>query len=282
MSTDIPGLTFVNAPAAPETFNVLLWAPAKQGKSAGAATAPGPIMWVNAEGGGALGFARKVAADRGTQILEVEVSVSDRNAGQILDQVYRHVHKGVEPRPRTVVVDTVGKLRDALVEQFVDKGSAKSLKQYGVVSDKLGGFIRAMRDLPVNLILLAHADFSEDAEDGRVVRPLIGGKLTETIPGEVDVVAYVSPLKTDDGIEYFAQLVDGKGRTGLGDRSGGLADERGIRRLDLSEWLEAYRAALTPAADADVPFVEKEADLDADPDAPGGQFDLDEARAEAA
>jgi hypothetical protein len=280
--TDVPGLTFVHAPAAPETFNVLLWAPPKQGKSAGAATAPGPIMWINAEGGGALGFARKVAADRGTTILEVEVRVADRDAAHILDEVYRHVRNGIDPQPRTVVVDTVGKLRDALVEQFVDKGSAKSLKQYGVVSDKLGGFIRAMRDLPVNLILLAHADYSEDAEDGRVVRPLIGGKLTETIPGEVDVVAYVSPLKTDDGIGYFAQLVDGKGRTGLGDRSGGLADERGIRRLDLSEWLATYAAALTPD-ESDIPIdPEPPADAGIGPDDPGGQFDLDDAQAEAA
>jgi hypothetical protein len=47
-------------------------------------------------------------------------------------------------------------------------------------------------------------------------------------------------------------------------------------------WLDSRDPEPVSDIPSDVPFVEKEADLDADPDAPGGQFDLDEARAEAA
>jgi hypothetical protein len=254
VSSDIPtGLTFVQAPPAPTTANFLLWGQPKSGKSTAAATAPGPILWINAEGPGALGYARKTAKERGTEVLEVLVDKRQRNAAQVLEEVYRHVRSGEDPQPATVVVDTLGKLRDALIEQFVDKGSAKSLKQYGEVADKLGGFVNSLRDLPVNVVLIAHAEVNEDAEDGRVVLPLIGGKLTETIPGEVDVVAYCAPLRTEAGVRYFGQLVEGKGRTGLGDRSGSLADDRGIRELDLSEWLSTYTAALTPD-DSDLPF----------------------------
>lgn len=247
--TDTPaGLVFVDAPAAPDTFNVLLWGHPKSGKSTAAATAPGPILWVNAEGSGALGFARKTAAERGSQILEVAIDKTKRNAASVLDQVYRHVRDGADPQPKTVVVDTLAKVRDALIAEMVVPGAKNSLQQFGKVADYLGGFILAMRDLPVNLILLAHVDKSDDAENGRVMLPLIGGKLTETIPGEVDVVAYTAAVKSDDATRYYGQLIDGNGRAGLGDRSGGLADERGIRELDMSEWLTTYRAALATGA----------------------------------
>lgn len=257
--SDVPtGIGAFLAPQrkAPETFNVLLYAPAKSGKSTAAATAPGPILWINAEGSGALGYARKTAAERGTAIHEIVVNKKARNATHVLDEVYRHLRDGDEPRVRTVVVDTVGKLRDALVEQLVDKTSKSSLKQYGDVADKLGGFINALRDMPVNFVLIAHADVHEDDEEGRLVVPLIGGKLTETVPGEVDVVAYCGTLKTEEGVRYVGQLVEGRGRQHLGDRSGALAGDRGFRELDLSEWLEAYREALTPAAEdtSDLPF----------------------------
>lgn len=250
--TDLPTLSFVQAPPAPATFNVLLYGQPKSGKSTAAATAPGPILWINAEGPGALGYARKTAAQRGTIIHEV---VIDRHQpSQVLDTVYLHVRDHQDPQPRTVVVDTLAKVRDALVAQLVVPGSKNSLQQYGKVAEKLGGFVNAMRDLPVNLVLLAHVDMSDSPEDGRVILPLIGGKLTEIIPGEVDVVAYTSALKTDEGTRYFGQLTEGRGRTALGDRSGSLADERGIRELDLTEWLGVYRRALTPDG-SDVPFA---------------------------
>lgn len=273
--TDLPTLLFVPPAAAPQTFNVLLYGKPKSGKSTAAATAPGPILWVNAEGGGALGYARKVAAERGTQVHEVAVPVKGGNPAQILAAVYLHLRDGTEPVVRTVVVDTVAKVRDALVAQFVVKGSKQSLPQYGQVADKLGGFILALRDLPINLILLAHVD-QKDSEDGRTVDPLIGGQLTEKIPGEVDVVAYTSMHEDEDGVRrYYGQLVEGRGRQ-AGDRSGALAGDRGIRELDLTEWLGAYRAALTPD-ESDLPWTEEDGEVvDAE-----AQLDLDEARAAA-
>lgn len=267
MADTVTPLAFVDAPPAPQTFNVLLWGQPKSGKSTAAATAPGPILWLNAEGPGALGYARKTAAARGTQVHEVVIS-KQVPASSILDNVYLHVREGREPVVQTVVVDTLAKVRDALIAQFVQPGSKSSLQQYGKVADKLGGFVNALRDLPVNVVLLAHADVNNDAEDGRVALPLIGGKLTETIPGEVDVVAYCSPARDEDGvIRYYGQLVEAKGRTGLGDRSGAIADDRGIRELDLSEWLTLYRLGLT-ADDSDLPFGEAAGDPapDDDPD----------------
>lgn len=288
--SEIPtGLTFVKAASAPETFNVLLYGRPKSGKSTAAATAPGPILWVNAEGPGALGYARKIAGSRGTRIDEIEFSV-ERDPVGTLEEVYKYLRSDQSDH-RTVVVDTLAKVRDVLVAKLVVKGSKQSLPQYGQVADKLGGFILALRDLPVNLVLLAHVDVKDDPTEGRIVDPLIGGALTEKIPGEVDVVAYTAVIEEDGQRRYFGQLVEGKGRLG-GDRSGSLADARGIRELDLSEWLGAYRAGLTPD-ESDLPEGLRSEDeavaavidgfdaTEVEPDGPGGEFDMDDARAEA-
>lgn len=253
--SDLPAtLMFAPAPTVPTTFNVLLFGKPKSGKSTAAATAPGPILWVNAEGPGALGYARKVAAQRNTVIHEVMIGnkAVTPNPAAILEAVYKHVRDGAEPQVQTVVIDTLAKVRDALIAQIVVKSSKNSLPQYGEVADKLGGFINALRDLPVNLVLLAHVDV-KDGEDGRIVDPLIGGALTEKVPGEVDVVSYTLAVPDETGgHRYYGQVVEGRGRT-CGDRSGGLAADGSIRELDLSEWLETYRAALTPD-DSDLPF----------------------------
>lgn len=250
---DVPtGLNFIEESIAPEHFNVLLYGPPGSGKSTAAATAPGPILWLNAEGGNALAFARKVARERGTSIFEVRIDAKNRTPGvkQTLDEAYLHVKNGRAPEPQTVVVDTVGKLREALAEQIAGKGHP-TIQQWGDISQALGGFVKALRDLPVNLILLAHEDVSDDADAGRIVRPMIGGKQTELIPGEVDVVAYCGAVRGDDGtVRYVAQLVESKGRRAK-DRSGGLGN---TRDLDLSEWLSTFRSALGAEP---VPWEEK-------------------------
>jgi hypothetical protein len=243
MSSDVPtGLMFEAAPEAPETANFLLYGPPKSGKSTAAATAPGPVLWVSAEGPGALAYARKVANQRGTDILEVRIG-RQTDARDTLREVIKHVRDERDPQPKTVVVDTIAKVREALIRQIVVPGAKNSIQQFGEVARILREFVQTMRDLPINLVLIAHQDV-QDAEGERIVRALIGGALTEEIPGEVDVIAYTHSFKDEQSGErrYVGQLVEAKGRI-AGDRSGGLGP---VRDLDLSEWLEVYRAALTP------------------------------------
>jgi hypothetical protein len=260
VSDDLPGLTFVNAPPVPDTANTLLYGPPKSGKSTAAATAPGPILWVSAEGPGALAYARKTARERGTEILEVRID-RQTDARHVLREVIRHVRDQQEPQPRTVVVDTLAKVREALIRQIVVVGAKNSIQQFGEVARILREFIQTMRDLPVNLVLIAHQDVA-DADGDRIVRPLIGGALTEEIPGEVDIIAYTHSFKDEDTGDrrYVGQLVEAKGRI-AGDRSGGLGP---VRPLDLSEWLVAYRAALAPSDEGEVIVVGGGDEEDAD------------------
>jgi len=282
--TDLPApLMFASVPPVPTTFNVLAFGPPGSGKSTFAATAPGPVLWVNAEGGGALSYARKTATQRGTTIHEVRLDPLIPVRSTLL-QVVKHLRSGTEPVARTVVVDTLGKTRDMLVDQIVEKGTRNSLPQYGQVADILGKFVGVLRDLDVNVVLIAHEDVADGDQGDRIVRPLIGGQLTEKIPGEVDVVTYCGVVRDDSAgtVRYVGQLVEGRGRRAK-DRSGGLGTSRD---LDLSEWLIAYRAALTPDT-SDLPFTDEAgADTDdTDADARDAEveaaLDLDDARAEA-
>lgn len=247
--TDIPALIFVDEPPIPQTFNVLLYGPAKSGKSTAAATAPSPIIWISAEGPGALAYARKTATERDTEINEVRVRRGD-DTRELLRNVVQHVRSRAEPVPATVVIDTIAKVRERLIGEIVVPGASNSIQQFGEVARILREFIEIMRDEPVNLIIVAHHDPS-DVDGQRIVQPLIGGALTQVIPGEVDVIAYTHSFKDEQSGErrYVGQLVEAKGRI-AGDRSGGLG---AVRDLDLTEWLAAYQAALKPD-ESDLPW----------------------------
>lgn len=249
-TSDVPALTFAQAPAAPETFNLLAYGPPGSGKTTAAATLHplGPILWVNAEGAGALAYGRKVAGNQ--NILEVRIEQREGfDTAATLREVIRYVRGNETPRPATVVIDTLGKLREALIRQFVVPGAKNTLQQFGEVAKILAGTIQVLRDEPVNLVLLAH-EHVEDADGERIVRPLIGGALTDTIPGEVDVMTYTSRVHGDDGEQFLGQLVDARGRR-TKDRSGALGP---FRPLDFAAWLADYRAALAAEDLGDIPF----------------------------
>lgn len=258
--SDTGSLIFELPPETPDTFNVLLYGAPKSGKTTAAATAPGPILWVNAEGPGALGYARKVAGQRANTIMEVRIARTTEDVRETLREIIRFVRRDEMPdgfqHPKTVVVDTIAKLREALIRQIVVPGAKNSIQQFGEVARILREFVQTLRDEPVNLVLIAHQDVA-DSDGDRIVRPLIGGALTEEIPGEVDVIAYTHSYKDEETGErrYVGQLVEAKGRI-AGDRSGGLGS---VRDLDLSEWLGAYRAALSN--DDDLPFAPEQETL---------------------
>jgi hypothetical protein len=239
-------LVFIDEAEVPETFNVLLYGETGAGKSTAAATAPGPIMWVNAEGRGALAYPRKIARALGTKIYEAPIprGVSPR---PILREVIEHVRYGKEPIVKTVVVDTVAKVRDGLIRDMVTPGAKNTIQQFGDVAKVLEEFVVIMRDQPVNLILLCHEEVN-DVEGERIVQPLIGGALTAKIPGDMDVMAYCGVTRDPEtgDVRYLGQLVAGKGRRAK-DRSGGIGQ---VQPLNLTLWLATYRAALTVVDDS--------------------------------
>lgn len=218
-------LEFVTPKEVAPTINIGLYGPGGTGKSVGACSAPGPILYGNAEGETALLYARGLYGDE--KIHEVPVTCAAD-----LDALFLHMKNGCEEQ--TFVLDTIGETYQRLVEELAGSGRA-SLQNYGDVNTKLERFIRAIRDLPINVVILAHEQV--DDEEGEVTRrPSTGGKkLPEKIVAMMDVVGYtaVVPATDDEPARYVAQLVEAKGRRAK-DRSGALGV---TREINLSEWI---------------------------------------------
>jgi len=218
-------LEFVKPKDVAPTLNMALFGPGGTGKTVAACSAPGPILYGNAEGETALLYARGLYGD--DKIHEFPVSKAAD-----LDALFLHMQGGCEEQ--TFVLDTIGETYQRLVEELAGTGRA-SLQNYGDVNTKLERFIRAIRDLPINVVILAHEQV--DDEEGEVTRrPLTGGKkLPEKLVAMMDVVGYtaVVPATDDEPTKYVAQLVEAKGRRAK-DRSGALGV---TRALDLGEWI---------------------------------------------
>lgn len=228
----------------PETFNVLLYGPPGTGKTTAAATAPGPIVWVNLEGAGAMAYARRVAAERGTELLEMQLRPDEDPRDRLRDAViYAQGHE-----VGTVVVDTWGKVRGQLAQAV--GGDSPSLPEWGLIGKELRTILQTLRDLPVNVVLICHEAHKQDGEK-LIVEPEIGGRSTAEAMAEVDVLGYTGVVEDDGERTYMARLVEGNGRRAK-DRSGALGTHR---QLDLSEWLETFRAALATDL-SDIPFLD--------------------------
>lgn len=226
-------LNFVEPGTAPSTLNVLLYGPPGTGKSVAATSAPGPVLVLNAEGEGGLFFARRQHGNAHIR----EVPFVDAST---LDDVYLYLKESKQIK--TVVVDSVGEVHRRLLENY--GGERPTLQQHGDVNLKIERFVRSLRDLPLNVILVAHEQL-DDVEGEQVRRPLTGGKkLPEVVMAMVDVVAYSSVLEggEDEPTRWVGQIVEANGRRAK-DRSGALGK---FRDLDLSEWISTATAAMAP------------------------------------
>lgn len=226
-------LRFVEPEATPQTVNVLLYGPPGTGKTVGACSAPGPILVINAEGPGALLYARREYGDEKIR----EVRFEGKNT---LDDAYTYL-RSKQGGERTVVLDTIGEVYEALVTRFANGGKVQ-LQHYGEVNTTIDRFVRALRDLDLNVVLVAHEQI--DDEGGEITRrPATGGKkLPEKVMAQMDVVAYTGVATDDEGRRYMGQLVEANGRRAK-DRSGVLGN---ARELDLTEWVETIAEAMRP------------------------------------
>ena len=244
-ATDVPAVLFDVDVEVPQSFNLLLYGPAGSGKTTAALTAPGPTLVLNLEGRNALAFARKHAA--GMKVDSITLA-SDEDPREALREVVRLAREGSYG---TVVVDTLGKYRDQLARSI--GGDQPSLPQWGQIGKSIMDAVRTLRDLDVCVVLICHEEIKDSDDGDRIIRPLIGGRTTEDVCAEVDVIAYCRAVTDEDGTRYVGQLVEARGRRAK-DRSGGL----GVARdLDLTEWLAAYREALT-ADTTDLPWTANE------------------------
>lgn len=236
-------MKFVTPPAAPKT-NVLLYGAPKSGKSTAAASAPGPVLYLNTDLPNATWFAHR----QHPGLLEVQYE-GFHTMVEIVDSIQK---KSLDPVPQTVVIDPVSELYRRLLEELSQRAVAPSLPTYGAVGVHVERFCRALCEADVNVVFICHDLPVKDESNGEVERlpatgttnPALGRKLM----GMVDIVGFTAVMEKDDGgHDYVAQLVNAKGRRG-GDRFNVLG---AFRPLDLAEWFSlCHDGADAPKEDA--------------------------------
>lgn len=232
-------LQFVDPTKNPATLNVVLYGAPGSGKTTGALSAPGPILYINGEGSNAAMFARRFHV--GSEIREVDVENGDTLNEALL---YLREGNGIQ----TVVVDSIGAIFQAVLEGYTG-GGKPTLPQYGDTTTAVERFCRALRDLHINVVLIAHEQAVKDEASGEFERlpytgtnnPALGVKLM----AQADIVGYAGRIEPDENHtepRYVAQLFPAGGRRGK-DRTGLLGE---FPELDLSAWLDKYGRATEP------------------------------------
>lgn len=249
-------LTFVTddqVRAANAHISVILHGPEKIGKSTAAASAPGPILWLNADAPSALRYARRAHPDK--EIREVRIAPrvnpdAPATACRTLNDAVFYLREG--NGIQTVVLDPLGRIYDLVLDDIA--GGRPSLPNHQDAQSYMERMVLALLELPVHVVLVAHdhpyqMGTTDDGSEVRELLPFCGSAsnpaLAKKLMRPVDVIAYCGvKVETDEqGNErkrFMAQLFQGGGRR-AGDRLGVLGDSR---ELNLSEWIAANDAAL--------------------------------------
>jgi hypothetical protein len=220
--------------------NFCLYGPPKSGKSLGAASAPGSILYLNADTENSLYLAHKFYPGK-IQEAEVEGLQTLIEATNLVKAQTASGNREIE----TVVLDPVGDIYRKVIESASNKAIRPTLNQYGDTGVYLERFCRDMCAQPVNFVIVAHEFPQADETTGEVDRLLWTGTksgsqaMTQKILGMVDVVGYTALLidEASGKKQYVAQLVTDKGRKG-GDRFGVLGN---WQPLNLASWIDQMR-----------------------------------------
>lgn len=253
-------LEFVDAEPR-DHLSMLLYGPSGEGKTVAAASAPGPIVYCNADGPGALRFARRHHA--GKEILELPIT-----GKRPLEHLFVEIRdRTVEPK--TVVLDSLGRIYDVVLSEIA-RGGKPTLPNYQEAGVFIERYVLALLEQPVHLVLVAHdnpvvvAGSEEEGTQQIELFPHTGTNnpgLAKKLMRPLDVVAYCGRVVTKEGEEereqFLAQTFKAGGRHAK-DRTDVIGR---FAPLDLTDWIERVQAAYTsaekPAAEAPTPAAVK-------------------------
>lgn len=227
-------------PAPKKHLAVCLVGPEGAGKTVAAASAPAPIIYVNADRPGALRFSYQRYKSK--TILEYGMT-----ARRDLEQLYMALRSGGYDDVQTVVLDSMGKVYDVVLADIAKDSKKPTLPERGEANTFIDKFVESLIALDVHVVLVAHDNpvvTSGNEEEGTAVIELFpfcgtnSPSLAKRIMRQLDIVAYCGRKVTKDGdvkrTEFVAQLAPGAGRRVK--ETTGVLDE--VEPLDLTDWIE--------------------------------------------
>jgi hypothetical protein len=220
-------------------LNILLYGAPKTGKTVGASSAPGPILYLNAERPNAVRYARKLHGDNMKVVKVKGLDTMIATGEELLAN---------PDKWETVVIDPMGEFYRLILEGLSGRALSPAINLYGDTGTHLERFCRFLCDGPYNAVFICHELNEKDEEGGHFERvPFSTTKsgsaaFSNKLMAMVDVIGYTGIDQGDgDGPpRYLAQLIASKGRSG-GDRFGALGK---TREVNLTEWVQLARDSI--------------------------------------
>jgi hypothetical protein len=232
-------------PTSQQRFSALLYGPEGSRKSTAAASAPGPILYLNADRRDGIRFARSLYP--GKDIREVRVE-----GLETLHETAFYLRE--HPEIETVVLDTMGRIFDLVLRSTAKNDKHATLPEIGDAQTEIERFVELLIEEDVNVVLVCHdmtVETSGSEHDGTLTReqmPMTGTSkpgFSRKLMRLVAVVAFCGVQGEGEQRRGRAQLFEAGGRR-CKDGTGALADADGFRDLDLTEWAQAITAFYAP------------------------------------
>ncbi len=196
-----------------DTLHVLIYGQSGSGKTTLAATFPDPILWLLCSGGNRPGELKSVDTPRNRQRIRPKVVETMSGFADLLSDA---------GSAATVVLDHASGLADLILKEILgleklpeQKGwGMATQQQYGQLGMQCKEALRALLNLPSNVVILAQERTFGGKDDGPVaedaVKPTVGASLTPSITGWLNPACdyVVNTVR----IPKFKEVPDGPGK----------------------------------------------------------------------
>lgn len=223
-------------------LKLLLYGDSGTGKTWTASTAPNPVFLLTEPNG--------LPTIRVSSPGAVVIQADEGHGGmETVRNFLRAAKDGTlqrETGAQTVVLDSLNELQRMLRDEITaskvvsQNGDAKwTLKDWGTLTDRMRGLVRAFRDLPVHVVAITHADSQiEESSGDRIIKPQFQGR---AMPNEI--AGYFSAV----GLMFRERALDDEGNTVTNHRillngpstvlCKGLPGLGSVEEPDLQDWL---------------------------------------------
>lgn len=142
------------------------------------------------------------------KLAKLEAMFTQRTLEEIMD-------RGGPRMYRTVMIDSLSEIEaycmygllglagDIDLSKVGSAMKTPEFKEYKLLNNMINMFLRAMRDLPMHLLVTCGAAYEKDETSRMHYTPAITGKLSTQIQAYFDVVGFMTKARNDEGAEYY-------------------------------------------------------------------------------